>query len=153
MSPFRMLWLPPDTTQTCTVCPLFVWASLWCEIWSREKCLVAQHMFEHCGTDWHSMITGSFVHNQRIERLWRDMHRCAIKLFYRLFYYLEEQGVLNPDNDVHIYVLHYIYIPRVNDTLTAFKGWNCHGVRTEHDQSPNKLLVEHSTCSCQGWLH
>lgn len=67
------------------------------------------------------MITGSFVHNQRIERLWQDMHRCAIKLFYRLFYYLEEQGVLNPDNDVHIYALHYIYIPRVNDTLTAFK--------------------------------
>ena len=70
------------------------------------------------------------------------MHRCAIKLFYRLFYYLEEQGVLNPDNDIHIYALHYIYIPCVNNTLTAFKeGWNCHGVRTEHDQSPNQLFV------------
>ena len=36
----------------------------------RENCLVAQHMLEHCGTDRHSMITGSSVHNQRIECLW-----------------------------------------------------------------------------------
>ena len=30
----------------------------------------------------------------------------------------------------------------MNHALTAFKeGWNCHGIRTEHDQSPNQLFV------------
>ena len=42
----------------------------------------------------------------------------------------------------HIYALHYVYIPRVNKSLSAFKeGWNNHGVRTEHGQSPNQLFV------------
>ena len=38
----------------------------------RETILVAQHMIEHRGLDRGSMIVGSLVHNQRIERLWRD---------------------------------------------------------------------------------
>ena len=54
----------------------------------RENQLVAQHMLECRGSERRSMITGSSVHNQRIERLWRDMHYSAVKLFYQLFYYI-----------------------------------------------------------------
>ena len=39
-----------------------------------ENCLVAQHMLEHRGTGQGSVISGSSIHNQRIERLWRDLH-------------------------------------------------------------------------------
>ena len=108
----------------------------------REKFLVAQRMLQCRGANRNSIITSSSVHNQRIEGLWRDMHRCVLQLFYRLFYYLEERGVLDPNNELNIYALQYVYIPRINQALTAFKeGWNNHGIRTEQGQSPYQLYV------------
>ena len=54
-----------------------------------ENHLVAQHMLHYRGIGRGSVIVGSSVHNQRIERLWRDMHRCCTQLYYRLFYYMD----------------------------------------------------------------
>ena len=107
-----------------------------------ENQIVSQHMLENRGAHRSSIMTGSSVHNQRIERLWKDMHECVTKLFYRLFYFLDEFGILNPDNEVHLFALHFVYVPRINRCLSAFKdGWNNHGIRTEHNQSPNQLFV------------
>ena len=39
------------------------------------------------------MLTGKSTHNQRIERLWRDVFSQVIK--YELFYYLEDEGFLD----------------------------------------------------------
>ena len=61
-----------------------------------------------------SMITGSSVHNQHIERLWRDIHRCVTTLYYRLFYFMEQQGILDPLNEVQLFALQYVYLPRIN---------------------------------------
>ena len=88
------------------------------------------------------MITGSSVHNQRIERFWRDMHRCVTIFYYRLFYYLEHQNYLVPDNDIHRYALQYVFIPRINRSLKIFQdSWNYHGVRTENNMSPQQLFT------------
>ena len=47
----------------------------------RENIRVALHMIQHRGIDRHSIIAGSFVRNQRIERLWKDMYRCMCYIY------------------------------------------------------------------------
>ena len=66
-----------------------------------ENYSIALHMLWHRGVDRRSVIVGSSVHNQRIERLWRDLHRCVTQLFYHLFYYFEEENLLDPLNEVN----------------------------------------------------
>jgi len=74
-------------------------------------------------------------------------HRCVTKLFYRLFYHMERLDLLNPVNEVHIFALHYVYIPCVNKSLQEFKnGWNHHQIRTETILFINCLLKEHFHC-------
>ena len=105
-----------------------------------ENLQVAQHMLRHRGLDRNSVLTGSSTHNQRIERLWRDLHYSATKLYYRLFYYLEDQHLLDPLNEVHVFALHYVYLPRINRSIDLFKNaWNHHSIRTMHNSSPHQL--------------
>lgn len=74
-----------------------------------ENVRVSQHMLHHRGTDRRSVLVGSSVHNQRIERLWRDMHRCVTITFYRLFYFLEHHNMLDAIDEYHLFALHYIF--------------------------------------------
>ena len=99
-------------------------------------------MLDHRGVDRRSVIVGSSVHNQRVERLWRDMHRCVTQLFYRLFYFMENEGLLDPVSEKDLYALHYTFLPRINRALSTFKeGWNSHGLRTEHNMTPKQLFT------------
>ena len=83
----------------------------------RENIEVARHMLRYHSDQRRPVLVGSSVHNQRIERLWRDTHRCVTSIFYRLFYYLEENELLNPIDIIQLFALHYVYKPRINHSL------------------------------------
>ena len=66
------------------------------------------------------VIVGSSVHNVRIERLWRDMFRCVLSVFYQLFFFFEETERLDPLSELDLFCLHFVYIPRINKALREF---------------------------------
>ena len=101
------------------------------------------------GMQHNAAIRGSSVHNQRIERLWRYMWNGATHVFYNLFYYMEDCNILDCNNERHLWALHYVYLPRVNASLRHFLlQWNNHGLRTEHNLSPNQLFTSESLHLC-----
>ncbi|KAG1925077.1 hypothetical protein F2P79_025774 [Pimephales promelas] len=54
-----------------------------------ENIEVAEFMVQNRGENRNSHITGRSIHNQRIERLWRDVYTQVLDFFHALFYHLE----------------------------------------------------------------
>lgn len=69
-----------------------------------KNVLVSQHLLEHPlrGTGRGTVIAGRIVHNQRIERLWRDLYSGCISFFYNFFYFLEDIGLLDSSNILYM---------------------------------------------------
>lgn len=108
-----------------------------------ENIAVARHILNYHGINGNHVITGSSVHNQRIERLWRDLNENVSSCYRNLFYYLEENHLLDPLSEIHFYALHYVFEPRINRSLQEFVSeWNNHGVRSQERKSPLQMWVE-----------
>lgn len=70
------------------------------------------------------------------------MYTSVIGLFAEAFRGLEEDNSLDRLNDIDLFCLHYIYLPRINESLTSFThGWNNHRISTEHGRTPLQLHV------------
>ena len=89
-----------------------------------------------------AVIVGSSTHNERIERLWRDVFRCVSEHYYDLFYDLEAQNQLDPLNHTDLYCLHFVFLPRIQKHLRAFQeSWNHHALSTENNKSPYQIQI------------
>ena len=107
-----------------------------------ENVEVAKYMLQKYDVASNPVLTGRSIHNQRIERLWRDVFTYVLQHYYNLFYFLESNGELDPDNEVHMFALQYVFMPRINRALDYFTTqWNHHPIRTEGNKSPLQLWI------------
>ena len=65
------------------------------------------------------IVVGSSVHNQRVERINRDINQQVIDRFDDTFFDLEEVGDLDALNDTDLYCLHLVYLPIINNRLSV----------------------------------
>ena len=107
-----------------------------------ENIAVGEYMEWYRGANRGSFITGPSVRNTRIERLWRDIGEGVISVFSSLFRHLEVQGIHNPNLELDIFALHFVYVPRIQRSLDRFsERFSYHSLSTEGNRTPRQLLA------------
>ena len=94
-----------------------------------ENAKIAEFMFEKRGSN--GILTGKSTHNQRIERLWRDVYDGVLIHYDGIFSFMEDEHILDILNPLHIFSLHYVYKHKINNKLDIWRGaWASHRLRT-----------------------
>ena len=76
---------------------------------------VWQYMLEQ-----HHSESGSSTYNERIECMWRDVYRCVGVLFTDLFREMEGERNFSCLNEVDLFCLQFVFLPRINNALYSF---------------------------------
>lgn len=111
-----------------------------------ENVLICDFMLEKRGLNRGSMLCGKSVHNQRIERLWKDVRERALTYYKCFFQSLADQGIIDFDDQCQKFVIHYLFTDRINMDLQVFiEAWNNHKIRTiTGERTPNQLILLHN---------
>ena len=72
----------------------------------------------------------------------REVNYIVCSRFVNIFSHLESL-VFDTTNEVHLFALHLVYIPLINEALQELsEAWNCHSLSTEGNLSPRQLWVQ-----------
>ena len=105
-----------------------------------EYAAVWRYMLEKRANS-NALVVGSSVHNQRVERINRDVNQQVINRCYNEFLALDDAGNLDPNNITDLYCLHFAYLPVINKRLDEFvQGYNHHPLSTEGNYTPHQLF-------------
>lgn len=108
-----------------------------------KNLMVGKWMVLHQGGGRGSFIQGRSCHNQRIERMWRDVHATATQDYYSTFRSMEDarDKILERHWPLHLWALHLVFLKMINKTLD---GWvamqNHHPIRTENNRNAVQLM-------------
>ena len=94
----------------------YEWLSRVISDYGGEK-VVVWEVKEERSSNRGNYLVGSSTQNQRIERLWRDVIRSVAHMFYYTFQSTEETGILDRNNSLHLFCLHFIFLPRIHRAL------------------------------------
>ena len=65
----------------------------------------------------------------------------VLSIFCKLFYFMNEEGILNPQNQIHLAALLYVYLKLINKSFNVWReAWNKHRMRTTKT-SPLRLWI------------
>ena len=85
-------------------------------------------------------MAGTSVHNQCTEGLWGEVIKCVVRHFRNIFLFLENEGLLDLLNEVHLFTLHYNNMLRIKKVLKEFsKYWRYHPLSSGRNQLPYQL--------------
>ncbi|KAF9509887.1 hypothetical protein BS47DRAFT_1300921, partial [Hydnum rufescens UP504] len=87
-----------------------------------------------------SYIWGRCVHNVRIECLWVDVTTQLGAKWAEFFTSLELHHGFNVNNRSHKWLLHYLFLPDINDELLFFtRTWNHHQIHIQGQRSRSPI--------------
>ena len=64
----------------------------------------------------------------------------CVSLFYQIFYTPEDEGGLDPSNDIDLFALHFVYLPRIIQTFR--RSYSHHRLHSEGSMTPYQLWIE-----------